>query len=492
MTRRLLLTTLAVTAAVPVAAADAAKPAPYPSVSNIEPLNLGIGDTMTITGKNFVRGTRKNTVVFKRDGKRALFVKADTATKTKLTFRIPESLRKALGKKNGVAVPSKFRVRVLSRRFAKRYSAKDKSPIIAPRSIVEVLRVEEAKAIAVAEAQRAANPAPAPVTPPPPPDCDGDGVLDADDSDDDNDLLTDAFELSIKTNGCSKDSDGDGMWDIWEYEAAIDLNSRALPYPGKRPHPNPLDGSDARMDWDGDGLFSDQEHALWRRFGQGRPLPLNYSDGLKMTGPEVPAPTAVHLKHLDQPNWNLEARPIPGTTGDGKLDDGEKDADGDRLSNWSEMNGTLTDPWWKAVKPYSEETPYFNRYDSTDWAQRDSDGDGLSDGSDDQDFDGWSNVSELERWYTGWFVHPFNPCLPNPASERCSRYIPADLDKPYPPFNGERWYENAQGDRVLEDLPLQWPRPSSHPDALPEYQYRTLEQRAAAVQAAAADAAVRP
>ena len=41
-----------------------------------------------------------------------------------------------------------------------------------------------------------------------------------------------------------EDTDGDSMTDGWEYYAAKDLNVKAVPYPGKRPFPNPLDPSD--------------------------------------------------------------------------------------------------------------------------------------------------------------------------------------------------------------------------------------------------------
>jgi hypothetical protein len=40
-----------------------------------------------------------------------------------------------------------------------------------------------------------------------------------------------------------------------------------LPYPGKRPYPNPLDGNDAATDYDGDGLRGYLEHQLWQKFG---------------------------------------------------------------------------------------------------------------------------------------------------------------------------------------------------------------------------------
>ncbi len=51
--------------------------------------------------------------------------------------------------------------------------------------------------------------------------------------------------LASRPIPCKLDTDGDGVSDGFEYESALDLNSRALPYAGKKPYPNPLDGSDA-------------------------------------------------------------------------------------------------------------------------------------------------------------------------------------------------------------------------------------------------------
>jgi hypothetical protein len=121
--------------------------------------------------------------------------------------------------------------------------------------------------------------------------------------------MTDAFEAVIQTDRCNPDTDGDSMWDLWEYESALALNGGAggVPYPGKRPYPNPLDGSDANIDFDGDGLLAWMEHRLWEKIGS-RALPLNYSDG-------------------DQ------------TTLDGAPIDSARDADGDALNNYVEANG---------------------------------------------------------------------------------------------------------------------------------------------------------
>src|SRR5215212_9706158 len=117
--RSLLLLPAAVLALLaPVAVADAATTAPtYPSISKIDPLNLAIGETMTITGRGFVKGKNRNTVVFKRGNQRAIFAKALSATSTKLKVVVPEKVRPFLNKKEGAEVPTKFRLRVLARRF---------------------------------------------------------------------------------------------------------------------------------------------------------------------------------------------------------------------------------------------------------------------------------------------------------------------------------------------------------------------------------------
>ena len=53
---------------------------------------------------------------------------------------------------------------------------------------------------------------------------------------------------SSKLDPCLADTDGDSVEDGYEYQSALDLNhyprTAPLPYPGKRPYPNPLDPSD--------------------------------------------------------------------------------------------------------------------------------------------------------------------------------------------------------------------------------------------------------
>ena len=55
------------------------------------PMNAKIGETITIKGRNFIRGKNKNTVVFKRDGARAVFVKATLGTAKLIRVVVPEN-----------------------------------------------------------------------------------------------------------------------------------------------------------------------------------------------------------------------------------------------------------------------------------------------------------------------------------------------------------------------------------------------------------------
>ena len=103
---RLLLLACALLALLPAGANAASKASPYPVVTTVSPLKLGIGDVMTITGKNFRKGKNKNTVVFKRDGGRAVFVKAPDATTTKIGVTVPAKLLPFLLKQQGQAQPS--------------------------------------------------------------------------------------------------------------------------------------------------------------------------------------------------------------------------------------------------------------------------------------------------------------------------------------------------------------------------------------------------
>lgn len=252
-------------------------------------------------------------------------------------------------------------------------------------------------------------------------------------ADADADGLANGTERQIATDPCNRDSDGDGMVDGYEYESALDLNSRALPYPAKRPWPNALDPSDGGYDFDGDGLTLSQEYRLWKAVGGTFPVTA-YSDGTQNSGGLVAAVTPA-LQRLD-------------LDGDGKLTDDERDADGDGLSNVVEYQFRGISDWWLGM--YTDEKPYtlraFGTLDPTVW---DSDGDGVPDGADDQDNDGFDNYTEMQLGREGSHlrVQPFNPCLPDPHSLTCSIYHP--FTGSWPPFDGSQ----APGAR----MPFAWP-----------------------------------
>ena len=390
-----------------------------PKITKVQPLKVEIGQTLTVTGKHFVPGKGKNTLVFKRDGKPAVFVKVTgQASSSKLSVVVPTKLMDFLKGENDALGTYRFRLRVLGKRFGDAFTATKLSPRISPPS----------------GAVPGAPGASTVLT-----DCDNDKILNAVDEDDDNDKLSDAAEAGLKTDPCKFDTDGDGVSDAFEVESALDLNLRALPYPGKRPFPNALDGTDASHDFDGDGLSLVEEYSLWLYTAQGN-LPLTYSDGDKDTnvaGPNTPANGSV----LDM-------------DGDGFLGDDDKDADGDGLGNWDEWHGRSSPDWWAAA--FQAEKPFYGRSEVQMMSplnpmDPDVDGDGLADGADDQDHDDWTNIQERSRFdwpassyapltgqpgLTGKYlaVNPYNPCLPNRDSRSCTEHPP--FDQAWAPFDG--------------------------------------------------------
>src|SRR4051812_7410838 len=193
MTRRIrALILLAVTCvlALPAAAQAASRiSSSYPAVTGVSPLKLGIGDTLTIRGKNFRPGSFKNVVLFQRVRARAVFVPADKATRTTLKVRIPAKLLPFLSQRGGKSVATRFRLRILARRLGLSFTSVRMSPVIGPPGTGQTL--------------------------PPPPtgnagatgDCDHDGVPNSQESDMDNDLIPNDVEVQIKTDPCNPDTD---------------------------------------------------------------------------------------------------------------------------------------------------------------------------------------------------------------------------------------------------------------------------------------------
>ena len=103
-----------------------------PVVTSVRPMTVEIGQTLEIRGKYFIRGRYKNSVVFKRDGGRAVFVKAKVGTTKLLRVTVPKKLEKEFTKVGTAVVPTRFRVRILTKKLGKKFTKLTRSPLIAP------------------------------------------------------------------------------------------------------------------------------------------------------------------------------------------------------------------------------------------------------------------------------------------------------------------------------------------------------------------------
>jgi hypothetical protein len=519
MSRRTLLALLAIPvfflAAIP-AVAKKAKTSSAPVVNSIHPLKLKLGEKLTIHGTGFIPGRHKDTVVFMGAGKRVVWVKADKASTRTITITLPAKLAVLLADKTGKQQPTRLLIRVIAKRSGRAFTKRAKSPIVSPNALL-------------------------PGTPSAEP-CPGYSNANADS---DGDFLSNGLELALGTNPCKSDTDGDGVSDGYEYQAALDLNRNAnssaipWPFPGKRPYPNPLDGTDAGKDFDGDSLSMSEEYTAsfaWllkidsqhtlRTFIPYAPaapntnnnvMVVSYSDGDQTTntmdgagnlinpqgnpigdptGP--PAPCTPALSAGDQSGFDVNGNGTTGDAGDvysyqgpsggfvdnadtpigwmnefnasGQgdcfLSDDEKDIDGDGLSNYTEAHGPLmAQKWWNQFVPKAGTFPI--DYAGTNWLERDSDGDGVPDGSDDQDHDGYTNIEEsmplgdptadasvqaMSVWHypvenDNPNVDAFNPCLPNVMSPACPRH----------PISGDEYAPYQQGS--VPNSYSSWPRP---------------------------------
>ena len=377
-----------------------------PTVRSIVPMQAQVGEKLTVNGANFAVGKGKTKVYFLREGGGVAWVPADTATKTRLIVTVPEKLIPLMRGTPEARKATRFQIRLLAKRFGPA-TKPAKSPLLTAPN-------------AAPGDGPLPGPGAGPATPPDG-DCDGDTVKNSLDLDDDNDALSDDLEtFPAHTDPCKADTDGDTVADGYEYHSAKDINSAALPYPAKKPWPNPLDSTDVGIDHDGDGLRMNDEYLLWKYYGN-LSVPLNYSAGLQKSG-DYDAPTDINLSYQDM-------------NGDGKLSDDERDGDGDGLTNWDESHGRMVQTWWDMIfngtNGNPKETKYPLVYPDVSIFDPDSDGDGVKDGADDQDHDGLSNGFEVARpgnWLATYVavgaypfgagqnpwsrVQPYNPCKP--------------------------------------------------------------------------------
>ena len=488
MSRRALLALLAIPVFLLIAipAAAASRRASAPVVDSVYPLKLRLGHRLTIRGHGFIRGRHKDTVVFMGPGKRVVWVKADRASAKSIVVTLPARLAALLDNRGGVLQPTRLQVRVIARRSGRAFTKKSRSPIVMPASTTS------------GGSGGSGGCVPNPSDP---------------SADSDGDFLPDQLEVALGTNPCNPDSDGDGVSDGYEYQAALDLNRNAnstaipWPYPGKRPYPNPLYAGDANTDFDGDSLTLREEYTAsfaWpngldpahklQTFVPYKPNPnpnnnvmvVSYSDGDQTTNPTAqgnangdPTGPLAPANPGDQASYDVNGDGAvnasdswgfidanrggladnvgaydPGDdlvswfnyTGEPYLSDDEKDIDADGLSNYDESHGPMSGPdWWLGDPISKQDGTYYIPYTGTDWLNRDTDGDGIPDGSDDQDHDGYTNIEEdYGAYIAGPFmayaathdtvinVHAFNPCLPNLMSPACARH-PVDQYAPFKP-----------------------------------------------------------
>jgi hypothetical protein len=443
--RRLLISSVLAVAALAALATTASAAAPV--ITSFSPAQVHVGQILVINGKNFRKGVRNNRVFFTRasDGKTVRTRPSKANSSRRMEVVVPSSVTAFLSLVNGVAVPTRFQLSVLSGSFSKK-TAKSRSPIVVPGAAPTTTTPGTAPTtttLTTTTTILTSGGTTTTTTAPPLPDCDGDGTPDVTDTDDDNDGLSDDTEAAIHTNRCNKDTDGDGVEDGFEFYSARDLNGNSFPYPGSKPFPNPLDGTDAAKDYDGDGMTNAEEFAAWNLYG-GRVLPtasgqsFPYSAGNQTST----APAGIGAMDLD---------------GNGRITDEEKDADGDKLPNWVEMAkgddppvapcaftpstgpapvhyaNIFTDcgtgggamPNGQTFGDVESKTsagtppPAYDFANNLDYLNPDSDGDGITDGDDDLDYDGVSNIEEITAGFDTYYTSPIDPCDPSTDASTC-------------------------------------------------------------------------
>lgn len=115
------------------AAAGTASALPQvPVVTRVSPLELSVGEEITIVGENFTPGPLRNQLVFVRPGIRPVFVPVELAEEDEIRLHLPAKLLPFLRTEDGKAIPTRFRITVLSRLFGPLLTPSVLSPLIKP------------------------------------------------------------------------------------------------------------------------------------------------------------------------------------------------------------------------------------------------------------------------------------------------------------------------------------------------------------------------
>ena len=494
MSRRTLLALLAIPvfflAAIP-AVAKKAKASSAPVVTSIKPMKLKIGEKLTIHGKNFITGRHKDTIVFMGAGKRVVWVKADTASKNTLTVKLPTKLAVLLADKTGKQQPTRLLIRVIGRKSGRAFTKPSNSPVVSPNAVLPgTPQAEACPGVSNPngdsdgdflsnglELALGTNPCKA--------DSDGDGVSDGYEYQSALDLNRNANSSSIPwpypgkrpypnpldPNDANTDYDGDSLTLSEEYTASfawllgIDPGHQLGTFVPYVPNPNPYNDVMVVAYSDGDQTTNPtaQGNPPNSQTGPAAPTDPNAQSIFDVNGDgTVNASDALGFEDLnsgqvgpDQIGSYDAGDDVPGNANywnneglfDTYLSDDEKDIDHDGLSNFDETHGPLSaQSWWTSNLSTAPEGTYPIAYQGTNWLDPDTDGDGILDGADDQDHDGYTNIEEdMPGFVAGPFmawaaannrdpaINPFNPCLPNDASPACVRHPQAGPS--YAPFN---------------------------------------------------------
>ncbi len=372
-------------------------------ITSVSPKHTSISEQLTIRGRNFVRGRYKNTVVFKRDEAKAVFVKAEVGTKKMIRVTVSEKLADQLLVMDGTPIATPFRLRVLSKKLSKKFTRGALVPLVGPKKPPVVEAPTEGK---------------------PDGDCDLDKVKNKDDRDDDNDLLLDATEAAIKTDPCVATPTATASPTATSSSRSIDLNDdeyqepqndparagqeavpeRALRRLGRglrrrlahpRPGVLPLDAPTAtRAAGLNDLVYSDgNQYSAYGRDGDGRRPAADRRrperqvrellSGRRQRVPHRLDPRHVLRQCANGPRAAGRGRTRPGrldidvsgtvisattstatpscatstSTSDGKLSDNERDEDADGLTNYDEATGRMTPGYWSGCYSEGEAVP---------------------------------------------------------------------------------------------------------------------------------------